>query len=248
MIRRLITIVAAIAALSGSSFAQERENRIKFNEDADFSLRKGAFSAKLLSYIAFGDHYIMNAASGFDNAQKNSIETVVNILELRLHPYETGLIALGIDYDWDCYRLNKSSYWLPDTEKERVSIASIDNSGFKKIKKSNLIVRTLSAPVSFEQSFGKCALRIGAAVEYNFPGITKFKAVDNNGAKVKENRDGARYADKIKTNQITYNAFASLSYGGIGFYVKYNPMKQFVEGYAPQFKSITAGIICGLGM
>ena len=87
MIRRLITIVAAIAALSGSSFAQERENRIKFNEDADFSLRKGAFSAKLLSYIAFGDHYIMNAASGFDNAQKNSIETVVNILELRLHPY-----------------------------------------------------------------------------------------------------------------------------------------------------------------
>ena len=124
----------------------------------------------------------------------------------------------------------------------------LDENGFKKIKKSNLVVRTLSVPVSLEQSFGKCSLRLGAAVEYNFPGITKFKAIDNNGAKIKETRDGARYADEIKTNQITFNAFAALSYGGLGFYVKYNPKEQFVEGYGPRFTSITAGVICGLGM
>ncbi|MBO6173217.1 MAG: hypothetical protein II632_03095 [Bacteroidales bacterium] len=248
MIKRFITILAAIAVLAGSSFAQESKDRIKFNEDADFSIRNGAFSAELLSYLAFGDHYVMNAASGFNNAERNSTETVINLIELRLHPYETGMFAIGVDFDWDYYRLDKSSFWMPDSEKMRVSVASRDENGFKKIKKSNLVVRTLSVPVSLEQSFGKCSLRLGAAVEYNFPGITKFKAIDNNGAKIKETRDGARYADEIKTNQITFNAFAALSYGGLGFYVKYNPKEQFVEGYGPRFTSITAGVICGLGM
>ena len=109
MIKRFITILAATAVLAGSSFAQESKDRIKFNEDADFSIRKGAFSAELLSYLAFGDHYVMNAASGFNNAERNSTETVINLIELRLHPYETGMFAIGVDFDWDYYRLDKSS-------------------------------------------------------------------------------------------------------------------------------------------
>ena len=224
--------------MAGSSFAQEK----------GISLRKGAFSAEVLSYLALGDHFIMKAAPGFDNAEKNSTEIVLNLVELRIHPYETGLFAIGVDFDWDQYRLNKSSYWMPDTEKTRVAVASIDNSGYKKIKKSNLVVRTLSFPVSFEQNFGKCAFRIGAVAEYNFPGITRFKAIDSSGAKVKETRSGARFANKIKTNEFTYSAFASISFGGLGGYVKYNPMEQFVEGYGPGFKSVTLGIVYGLGM
>ena len=244
--KRIVTILAAVIATGMTAFAQN----VEFNEDADLSIRKGIFSTEFVSYEYFGDHYFLNADQTFlDNKGRVNSEFVLNLIEMRINPYESGMFSIGVDLAWDYYRLDKDHFWLPNSDKTGVAIASRETYGFSKIKRSNLTVRSVSVPVSFEQNFGKCALRVGVAGEYNYAGVSKFKAVDNNGTTVKETKSGDRFSDSIKVRPLTYNVFGALSFGGLGVYVRYNPMPQFEEGYGPQFeKTLTLGIVCGLGM
>ena len=244
--KRILTIIAAVLAGSMMTFAQN----VEFNEDADLSIRKGVFSTEFVSYEYFGDHYFLNADQSFlDIKGRVNSEFVLNLVELRINPYESGMFSIGVDLAWDYYRLNKDHFWLPISDKTGVDIASREASGFSKIKRSNLTVRSVSIPVSFEQNFGKCDLRIGIAGEYNYAGVSKFKAIDNNGTTIKETKSGERFSDSIKVRPFTYNVFGALSFGGLGLYVRYNPMPQFEEGFGPQFeKTMTFGLVCGLGM
>lgn len=244
--KKFFSIVALATIFS---FGLAAQNSFEFGEDADFSIRKGAFSAETVSYVAFGDHNLLDVDADFQNNKGKALtEFYMNIIELRVHPYETGMFTLGVDFDWDYYRLRNTFFWQPDASKEKVSIASMEGSGFKRIKKSRLSVRTLSVPIAFEQSFDKFTLRIGAAGEYNFPAISRFKGESRDGATVKEWKDGDHFSKQIKTKPFTYNIFGSLSFGGIGVYVKYSPVTQFEQGYGPQFKSLTFGVISGIGM
>ena len=244
--KRILTFFAAVLAGGMMAFAQT----VEFNEDADLSIRKGVFSTEFVSYEYFGDHYFLNADQSFlDNKGRVNSEFVLNLVELRINPYESGMFSIGVDLAWDYYRLNKDHLWLPTSDKTGVDIASREASGFSKIKRSNLTVRSVSIPVSFDQSFGKCNLRIGIAGEYNYAGVSKFKAIDNNGTTIKETKSGERFSDSIKVRPFTYNVFGALSFGGLGLYVRYNPMPQFEEGFGPQFeKTLTFGLVCGLGM
>lgn len=244
--KRILTLFAAVLVGGMMAFAQT----VEFNEDADLSIRKGVFSTEFVSYEYFGDHYFLNADQSFlDNKGRINSEFVLNLVELRINPYESGMFSVGVDFAWDYYRLNKDHLWLPTSDKTGVDIASREASGFSKIKRSNLTVRSVSIPVSFDQSFGKCNLRIGIAGEYNYAGVSKFKAIDNNGTTIKETKSGERFSDSIKVRPFTYNVFGALSFGGLGLYVRYNPMPQFEEGFGPQFeKTLTFGLVCGLGM
>ena len=244
--KRILTFFAAVLAGGMMAFAQT----VEFNEDADLSIRKGVFSTEFVSYEYFGDHYFLNADQSFlDNKGRVNSEFVLNLVELRINPYESGMFSIGVDLAWDYYRLNKDHLCLPTSDKTGVDIASREASGFSKIKRSNLTVRSVSIPVSFEQNFGKCDLRIGIAGEYNYAGVSKFKAIDNNGTTIKETKSGERFSDSIKVRPFTYNVFGALSFGGLGLYVRYNPMPQFEEGFGPQFeKTLTFGLVCGLGM
>ena len=244
--KKFFSIVALATIFS---FGLAAQNNFEFGEDADFSIRKGVFSAEPVSYVAFGDHNLLDVDADFQNNKGKALtEFYMNIIELRVHPYESGMFTLGVDFDWDYYRLRNTYFWQPDASKEKVSIASMEGSGFKRIKKSRLSVRTLSVPIAFEQSFDKFTLRIGAAGEYNFPAISRFKGESRDGATVKEWKDGDHFSKQIKTKPFTYNFFGSLSFGGIGVYVKYSPVTQFEQGYGPQFKSLTFGVISGIGM
>ena len=245
--KKIVSVLAVMIMGCTAVFAQGKG--VDSSEEKNLlTIGDGPFTTEFVSYFAFGDHSFLGASGDFEKASNNrSTEFVFNIIELRLRPYQGAKISLGVDFDWDYYRLSKDYYWQPDSNNGSVAIAARDAGGFSKIKKSNLNVRTLSVPLSFEQDFGKCTFRIGAAGEYNFPARTRFKAIDNNGAKVKETRSGARFADNIKTNDFTYNIFAAFAFEGVGVYVKYNPMPQIMEGSGPQFKTLTFGVICGLG-
>ena len=241
-----MSFVALATVFCSGLFAQ---TKINFNEDADFSLGKGAFSVEPLSYFAFGDHNLLNVDTDFENNKgKAQTEFFMNLLEFRIRPYDTGMFTLGVDFDWDYYRLRDTYFWVPDASKEKVTIGSMENSGFKRIKKSRLSVRTLSVPVAFEQDFGKFTIRIGAAGEYNLPAVSRFKGQSRDGDTVKEWKGGEHFSDQIKTRRFTYNIFGAFSYGGLGVYVKYSPMTQFEEGFGPQFNTISFGVISGLGM
>ena len=156
--KKFFSIVASATIFS---FGLAAQNNFEFGEDADFSIRKGVFSAEPVSYVAFGDHNILDVDADFQNNKGKALtEFYMNIIELRVHPYETGMFTLGVDFDWDYYRLRNTYFWQPDASKEKVSIASMEGSGFKRIKKSRLSVRTLSVPIAFEQSFDQFTVNI----------------------------------------------------------------------------------------
>ena len=245
--KRIISLFFVTLLFATVLSAQTEKRKLDFSDDTDFSVRKGAFSFEGLSYFAFGDHVMFKSDSDLSELKGyNNTEFFMNLLELRIHPYETGMFTIGFDLDWDYYRPEKNHYWLPDGEK--VSIASIEGSGMKKIKKSRLSVRTVSVPVAFEQSFGGLILRLGVEGNYNMPAVSRFKGVNGNDAKVNEWRDGARFSKSIRTNTFTYGFFGALSYGGIGGYVKYSPMCQIADGFGPQFSTLSIGVITGIGM
>ena len=244
--KKIFSIVALATVFCSGLFAQ---TKINFNEDADFSIGKGVFSAEPISYVAFGDHNIIQADAVFENNKGKALtEFFINLIEMRIRPYDSGMFTLGVDFDWDYYRLRDTYFWTPDSSKEKVTISSMENSGFKRIKKSRLSVRTLSVPIAFEQDFDKFTFRVGVAGEYNLPAVCRFKGQSRDDSTVKEWKGGEHFSDQIKTRTFTYNVCGALSYGGIGVYVKYCPVTQFEEGYGPQFKSVTFGIITGLGM
>ena len=247
--KRVISLVLVALLSAAALSAQTEKRKLEFGEEADLSVRKGAFSFEPLSYLAFGDHLFMMAEGDMNEYHgTNNTEFFMNIVELRVHPYSSGMFSLGLDFDWDYYRLDGDHLWVPDSSKEKVSIVPMAESGIKKIKKSRLSVRTLSVPLAFEQSFGQLTLRVGVEGNYNFPAVSRFKGENQSGGKVKEWKNGERFADTIKTNSFTYGFFGSFSYGGLGAYIKYSPMCQFAEGFGPQFRTISVGVVTGLGM
>ena len=91
--KRILTIFAAVLAGGMMAFAQT----VEFNEDADLSIRKGVFSTEFVSYEYFGDHYFLNADQSFlDNKGRVNSEFVLNLVELRINPYESGMFSHGI--------------------------------------------------------------------------------------------------------------------------------------------------------
>lgn len=247
--KRIFAILAVALSFAVSVSAQVENRKLDFDEDTDFFLGKGALKAEPLSYFAFGDHQFFNATDNFDQIKgKANTEFLFNIFEIGLKPYPTGMFSVGVDLAWNYFRLDSWHYWLPDASKQSVSIATMENSGIKTIKKSRLSVRTIGVPVTFEQSFGSFDIRIGAIGEYNFPAVSKFRGVDKDGSAIKETKSGTRFSNGILTNTFTYSFFGAVSFGGMGMYLKYRPTPQIQEGHGPQFQTLTIGVITGLGM
>ncbi len=244
--KKLLILISVALISAAAASAQDYDN--DGAKLPDLTVGNELFSTEVLTYFAFGDHNLIKADQDFETYKGKAVtEFQMNIMELRLKPYPTGWLALGVDFDWDYYRLDNTHFWQPEGS-GKVSIAKMEGSGLKKIKKSRLSVRTLAVPVSFNQAFGQFSLRLGVTGEYNFPAISRFKGTAADGGTVKEWKNGTRFAKDIKTNTFTYNFFGALSYDDLGVYFKYCPVSVFQDGYGPQFKSVTIGVVVGLGM
>ena len=238
MKRILITIVA-IVALTLPMNAQ----RFRFSEAADLAFGNRTFFVEPISYLGFGWHLFNNEMATEQNAYNS--EFFVNIMELGIRPASGFMIALGVDYKLDQYRLNSSYLWGSETGSS-AWIRPLDMSPYKSVKFSRLNVNTFSVPLSFEFRTWKCAFRIGAAGEYNLPGVNKNKLVKPDGTTETHKVTG------IPVKEFNYSFFGAISYGGIGVFVRYRPTYQFTKDsnglLGPQFKSLSIGAVIGLGM
>jgi hypothetical protein len=233
--KKVIFTFVAMLAVTLTMGAQ----KVRFTEDADLAFGDKTFVVEPLSYLGYGYHFKTNEMDSEQNAFNN--EFFINIIELGLRPFKGGMFSLGVDYDLDQYRLKKSSYWF-GIEDKGVVIIPVELSTYKKIKSSCLNVHTFSVPLSFELEAGRCAFRIGAAGEFNLPAVTRGRYVGLDGSNIR-NR-----IPNIPVNQFTYSLFGTISYGGLGIYVRYRPIYQFAEGAGPLFKTLTLGAVLGIGM
>ena len=234
-------VIFTLVALLAVTFTMTAGNnkKVKFSEDAELAFGNDFFVVEPISYLGYGYH-LKNSEMAPEQNAFNS-EFFINIMELGIRPFKGGMFAIGVDYDLDQYRLDKDHFWGAEANKG-AWIRGVSMSPFKSVKYSRLNVHTFSIPVSFEFDAGKCAFRLGAVGEYNLPAVNKEKMV---------NKEGGITKNKVKSipvNEFTYSFFGSISYGGLGVYVKYNPASQFADGIGPNFKCLTLGAVLGLGM
>lgn len=196
----------------------------------------------VLSHFNFGFHGLNPGADPSFALCTNfarSGEIGLNLVEIGVRPYHGGTFSLGVDLNWDNYRLWKSFYWEVEPVDGTVRVAPA--TAFESIRKSVLRVLSFEFPLEFTQTIGeKLDLTVGASAELNFAGSTHFRATDASGNVI---RNGNYHIANIKTHIFTYNFHAAISYRGIGLYAKYSPVPQFAEGFGPQFTTWTTGII-----
>ena len=236
--KKLMILLAFLLTAMPGLKAQTYRNNIAFDQSTDFSFGTDPFTFEALSYLGWGVHMPTNEMKEAQSKALNS-EFFLNIIEMRTRLYRNGLLTLGVDWDRDCYRLDRHYFWMPLTSLKHVEIVP---AGSLRIRKSNLVVHTFSFPMSFEHRIGEWVLRFGGALDYNLPAKTRVKAESPHGDRTRDITKG------IPTRTLTYHLTAALSYGGMGLYARYNPLPQFEEGVGPQYRAITFGLIWGLGM
>ena len=234
----LILLAALFVALPGLTAQSYYHSSIAFEKGTDFSIGKGPVTLQVLSYLGWGVHLPTRLMYEEQKHVLNS-EFFLNIAEVRASINHQGAIVLGVDWDRDCYRLDKKHQWQAADNGCAVWIIPQSKD---RIIKSNLIVNTFSFPVSLEQRTGDCVLRLGAALDLNLDATTKLKTASLDGERIREVKKG------ISTQSLTYNVTASISCGGLGIYARYNPRAQFKELAGPMYQAITLGLVLGLGM
>lgn len=223
----LILALAALPFTSAFAFPTDDDEVVTFD---------------ILSHFYFGFHGLTPGADPAFAQSTNfarSGEIGFNLIEFGVRPYQSGTISLGVDLDWDNYRLWKSHYWEVEPVDGTVKVAP--STPFESVSKSVLRVLSFEFPLDFTQTIGqKLDLTVGASAELNFAGSTHFRATGLDGSVL---RNGPYHIANIKTQLFTYNFHASITYNGIGLYAKYSPKPQFAEGFGPQFVTWTTGII-----
>ena len=199
----------------------------------------------LLDYIGYGFHGIYDADPlfGEHTAFLRNREIYFNLAGLVLRPLasEHHAITLGVDLDWDNYRLDPGHMWVP--EGQAVRIVPIAEEGIKSVGRSILRVLSFDIPLDYTLSSDSFAVTIGAAAQISLPGRTRFVGNDLNDSEIRNLKSGPYRATDIRTNKVTWNAHAQITFDHFGIYGKFSPQPVFQDGYGPQFPTWTVGLI-----
>lgn len=204
-------------------------------------------SFEVLYHFGWGFHGFASIDDpSFDNRTNfgRNREIFFNLFQLEYYPSYHNTISLGADLNWDTYRLNDASFWLPNKEEGSVAAVSAREYGYTTVKKATLRTFGFDIPLDYTHTEGLLDITVGVAAELNFYGRTKFKGINEEGILEKHTHSGDPYrATNIRTNTLTMNIHAIVTYDGFGLYFKYCPFPQFKEGYGPQFTTWTFGLL-----
>lgn len=161
-----------------------------------------------------------------------------NIVALKARPVNSKLY-LTLGYGW------KSNYYKMTGEKRFDMNA--DNVVEVKDYKEGALNKS-SRLKTFSHTFSLLAtLEAGKHTDFRF-GPTMSLNTGKSILTKFEDPYGTIYSEKspnIKVNKVTFDFMASLTYYGVGLYVKYAPQSVFKGDYGPQFSTVTLGLNVG---
>ena len=241
---RKILLVCAFAALSLGAFAQntgkdrltqlenmklEKKDSVKVKSEKEIKL----FNFQVLSHLGYGWHLV--TAPQFDKGlRRRNGEFFMNAVELDLRPARWISMGLGADLKWQDFTPAGGSVFAKDEAGNVILAAAppVDDKRF-----STLHGFSLAAPLTLGFHLGPAGLSLGAELVYTPASCVTIKDTYSIGA--------SDYSVKTKgcvgIPAISWNAFASLSLGMTGIYVRYYP-KQPLVPTAP-FNLVTVGVV-----
>lgn len=208
---------------------------------------KKSTSSKLLPTIAlfsgwgFGFTDALNAPSGMDvNMGRSFNFCIEDMIAVRMHPWKTGTLSLGVGIDVRNYRMTGDMRFVEDVATKQIGIEGYPEGAIPNFSK----IRTNSATFNLKyiQNLGR-GFRLAFGPELSVIGhrssqhkiVTKYE--DAQGEQKEKYKN-------IKTNKVGMNLVGVLNYKNLlGVYAKYSPSKVLNPTFGPEFNTLSVGIM-----
>lgn len=241
---RKILFVCAFAALSLGAFAQntgkdrltelenmklEKKDSVKVKAEKEYK----PIDFQMFSRLGYGWHLV--TAPEFDKGlRRRNGEFFLNAAELDISPARWMTFGLGVDLKWQDFTPAGGHVFTKDAAGD-VILAAAPPVDDKRL--STLHCFSLAAPLMLKFNMGPVGLSLGAELVYSPASCVRINDTYSIGA--------SDYSVKTKecggVTTLSWNAFASLSLGMTGIYVRYYP-KQPLVPTAP-FNLLTVGVV-----
>ena len=240
----LILFVGLSMAASGA-FAQEKPARDRLAEIEQMTVKPsrhhkpaGEFDKigiNLIPDIGYGEYYI----SSDDFKSKGSVGVYAHLLEGFVRPVSWFSLHVGGGLGWNRYQSAQSVFSLDDANHIRIRPMSEEELATGN-SRSSIVGPTVLIPATLQFHFGDVSLRVGAEAIHAFRTKVRTDFYEGDVRKI-------TITPGAVTVPWSYDFFASVSYDGLGVFVKYQPaaIRQFPEP-GPTLSSWTLGIRMGI--
>ena len=176
------------------------------------------------------------AAAGFEAGKSLEIGMLEAIAVMRRLGF--GSVSLGVGFDWRNYRSTTGTMF--EARDGKVSVGRFDAD--TDYRYSRLKIFSLQFPLLYNcraTSAGTLPVFVhaGAIFNWNSHGSVKSAWRDGAGAKLQTS------CNDIGQRKFSIDFLAGVSVQGVGAYVRYSPYKVLTGASAPQFTSLSAGLM-----
>lgn len=231
-------VIVAFLGLSFTSFAQG--NKIDFfqsnilnTESQIAAAQDTVWKLSGLGYFGIGFGGATDAAAGVKTKPTFMGDVFIQVVGLKYQPAKFISFRTGIGFEDKWVRTSeKGTAWSLDNE-----VAGIIAEPAVDMKFSRLHIHSVYAPALLALSPVK-GFKVTAGPEFHW----NYKAC----ASTKYTFAGKTYTEKahdFKVERFSYDLYASVKFAGICVYVRYTPKDIFQEGYGPQFKYWSIGLV-----
>ena len=159
----------------------------------------------------------------------------LNIIAVK-YRYRSMALSLGIGIDWRNYRMSGGETRMVLNDEGGIGLAPYPDGclpGFSRIK-----VFSLGLPLLYSQRIAhRTYLQGGAIVNFNTNAslLTKYTSAEGNSMSVSTN--------SIHHRRVTLDYFGSITWRGMGLYVRYSPHNVLLGHGSPRINPLSVGII-----
>lgn len=195
----------------------------------------------LLSGFGFGFTNALNAPAVMDvNMGRSFNFCIEDAIAVRMHPWKTGCLSLGIGVDLRNYRMTGNQRFVEDGTTKQITVENYPEETVPNFSKIHTRAATFNLKYiqdlgrGFRLAFGpELSVVNGRSGKHKI--VTKY---DNAQGEQKE-----KFKD-IKTNKVGFNLVGVLNYKSIvGVYAKYSPSNVLNPAFGPEFNTFSTGIM-----
>lgn len=208
-------------------------------------------NVQLLGFSHFG--YGFHIVRSDDFKATPSGELFLNILKLRVYPFDNLAIDLGLDVEYNFISSKRDLFYLDGARQVRAADfneylgvggtwrPSVTTPQIGTAHSSSLDVFTLNLPLLARFMIGDVCVSFGGEFGFNLDGSTSYRyKLDNVTTRIRE--------DDAKLNLFSYGLTAMADYDGLGLYVKFYPgsSSRLLPAGGTDLRYWTIGLVFGI--
>ena len=240
----LILFVGLSMAASGA-FAQENTARDRLAEIEQMTVKPSRHHKQAEEFQKAGINIYPEIGIGTTIVSSNDFKSrgsglvYAHLLEAYVRPVSWASLHVGGGFGWRRYQSKENVFSL-NTDNSITIGAMPEEWAASSKSRSSIWGPTVLLPATLQFHFGDASLRLGAEALYSFRTRVRTDVRDERTHRVTDSNYAA-------TVPWSYDFFASVSYDGLGVFVKYQPAtaRQF-PAPGPTLSTWTIGIRAGL--